>query len=127
MLTTELDRATQILQWAVYCAVILGNPTANDFELIEVGDGQLPKERFPEFSTRGLRFIGVLGVGQGGAKCALDEPLEESTVADLSLKFLRAYLSKRMDEITSAAPQLKNAGVAYLEQLFTLPDTRTAN
>lgn len=127
MLTTELDRASQIMQWAAYCAAILGNPATGDFELIETGDGNLPDGRFQEFSRRGLYFVGVVGIGQGGTRVALDEPLEESVVSDLSLKFLRMYLAKRMEEIVSAAPQLKDAGAAYLSRLFELPDPRTTN
>lgn len=127
MLTTELDRASQIIQWAAYCTAILGNPKTGDFELIEVSDAKLPEERFSEFSARGLYCIGVFGVGQGGTRAALDEPLEEAVVSNLCAKFLRMYLSKRMEDIVSAAPQLKDAGAAWLQRMFELPDPRTAN
>jgi hypothetical protein len=100
------------------CVAVMGR--AGDFLLIPLGgDGPLDDALTAQALERGLHYCGCLGVKDGvaGAKC---EPDPDSVYCCLmaSLEFARMVAGR-------LKPQPQGDGVAWLENLFQLPDTRT--
>jgi len=109
------DKFSHIAGYGRIVAAIFGNLETQDYELIDV-DAVPLSEAQAAIQTRGLAFIGVMGLMDGKPRTALDVELDEETGAALShayVQFACARLSKP-----------KGDSADWLRRLFALPDTR---
>jgi hypothetical protein len=116
------DKYEQIAFESQLSVCVLANADVTDIELLNVKLAPLPEEMVRDFTGRGLRFLGVIGVIQGVVTTALTEPLDLVRIGALSAAFVR-YCEVLLDVDVDVQP---NDFVRFAEALWRLPDTRTA-
>lgn len=91
-------------------AIVLGNLSAGDFEVIKLGDGDPnPPHEHAARKERNLGFVGVLALGADGClRSALEVPLPDYTVAALARTFGQprggAIYARPSGELTNFCP-----------------------
>lgn len=121
-----LDKFERVAWDCSFATAIVGNPHANDYELIELGLGKMPlsEETLQNFQRRNFSFLGIIGIYEGRPCTALDFEPAEDTVRALCRTFLK--LLEREPNTRAIKQVAKRAGdeVEWLNRLQTLPDLR---
>jgi hypothetical protein len=93
---------------------VVGNTQTDEYTLISLeGSDELLRNALAKGMTQ---FVGVIGIIGNAPRCALNEPLDDEVVAELSAKYLA--IVARFSEL---------AEVHMLQQLAALPDPRLPN
>jgi hypothetical protein len=115
-----------LIQESLCPVLIMGNLAFFDYELIPLDDGLDGRDWRPR-SGRPSECLGVLGIVDGVSRSALVAPLDSPAVK--YIVGLYASHVKRANEAEQSAaagpePKPEGDGVAWLDALYRLPDTR---
>ena len=114
------DKFETIAAYSDVSVVILGNEATRDYALFPLDVAMWPPI-VAHFRERGFYFIGVIGL-QNGAPCvAFDCELDAESSAAILALFLGTY--KRAVPLIEEQAR-KAQSQSWLEQLYTLPDSR---
>lgn len=121
-----MDKFETLVAEASIAAAILANADVTDIELLPVQPRSYPPEKVQElarlWASRGLRFIGIVGMVDGQPRSMFTVPLDDLRISALSQAFL-AYLGVMLkDELETR--QSVGDEVDWLRSLWSLPDTR---
>ena len=117
-----MDRFEQLISDSQIAAAILGNPASGDYQLVNLTSLPLSTEDQASFSTRGMSFLGVLGVCDGVPRSALAVELDPATIAALAGAFTQVVVRALTEK--SAEQGNRGDGADWLRKLFNLPDNR---
>lgn len=105
---------------------VLGNADLTDIELLPIQPNPLcadsVRDLARQWSFRGLRFIGTIGIVDGHTCTALVEPVDHPRLAAISVAFIgycEALLSASVEQ-----RQKSGDGAEWCERLYRLPDFR---
>lgn len=112
------DAFDQLASDCELLAVVLANPSLEDFELCDPTT-PLPAEIAENLHARQLACFGCVGLGAGNQfRSAFVSALPESTIRALAHAF-GLFAAKKLSP--------EHRSVDWLERLHSLPDTRTDN
>jgi hypothetical protein len=114
-----VDKFTALADVAQFATVILGNQ-ANEFELVRLESVPLSPEEATALQTRGMGFVGLLGLVDGKFRSALAVELDAATTAAIAQAFVESM-------VQHVRTRPKGDSVNWLEQLMRLPDPRREN
>jgi hypothetical protein len=116
------DATRQLIIESKICAGVLGR--GEDFILIRLNDGEpLDQALVEDVVARGYRYVGVLGLKDGRPLVQL---APENPEAVYTMSFAALAWVHSIAEHLRPQPQPQGDGVAWLEALHQLPDTREA-
>lgn len=124
------QRTNALLESARLAVGILANPANQDFELVDVDAWPLPDNVTQRFQTRGLEFVGVIGLLHSAcaARLVLEVEIPDSLGSAITREFCRVYESALSQTERLLADPLERPGaddeVRWLESLHGLRDTR---
>lgn len=104
-----MDKFEQLVSGSQYAVAILGNPSLDSFELLDLA--AVPANVAANLTQRNMGFLGVIAIVHGVPRLALVAPLDHETTSALSRAF-----AQRVDAAFN--------GVAWLTELYSLPDMR---
>ncbi len=114
-----MDKFEQLAMEAQLAVCILANADVSDIELVNLKAVPLHNETTRDFTGRGLRFIGVIGIVQGVPRSALAVPLDPVRTSALSQAFI-AYTQSLLD----ANLKPKDDFELFMTRLCALEDPR---
>ncbi len=89
------DKFEQIAEGADFPVCFLGNTETADYELLDLKRKPLlPESEKENLLSRGLCFIGVMGIVEGVPAAALAEPLDAATASALAQAYLRYFIQR---------------------------------
>jgi hypothetical protein len=107
---------------AEFPTVIWGDPKRGDFVLFQLGVVvPIPEEVKADVITRGLGFLGIVGIVGGQPRTALAMPLDDETISALAGAYVELVSARVRDAF---APKPKDDFQNFAERLFQLPDQR---
>lgn len=120
------EKFEQLAVAAQTAVAVLGNADLTDIELLPIQPNPLcadsVRDLARQWSFRGLRFIGTIGIVDGHTCTALAEPVDHLRLAAISVAFIgycEALLSASVEQ-----RQKGDDGAEWCERLYRLPDLR---
>ncbi len=119
-----LDKEEQLVWDAQLSVCIMGNGDGTEFELLNNGpEPALTDEFLADLKSRGLEYLGVIGIVDGRVRVALAEPLDADVITLLSAAFVRHAMAVFQDRLRVKLKST-DAAVQWCRSLFEKPDTR---
>ncbi len=112
-----LDKFELLAGFGKFPTVILGNPAARDFELIDLERIPLEPNLEMDYKARGLHFCGTFALIDGQGRCEFAEVLDADSIAALAGAYAQLVLTKMQERASGSTD--------WLAKLWTLPDHRT--
>jgi len=122
---TYIEKATQVVLDSSLSVMVMISPGNTDLEFWRLKPVQAPETTPEEFAARKLRAVGVVGLRGTKATCAFKEPLDPAVVDAIATAFTD-YIRVLLGDSIAMQIEERQVGdeVAWLEQLYQLPDTR---
>jgi len=121
---TYMERAAQVACESDIAVWVLLSSGNDDVEFVSLRPHLATQNQMPtpgEFTARGLRPVGVLGLFGLRPRCSFKEPLPPRVVDAIAAAFLE-YVRVMIGEQFAATMQ--TAELVELERLYRLPDDR---
>ena len=120
------ERATQVACESQVVVMVLLNADNTDLELWPVKPLQNAAALTTpeEFAARKLRPVGMVGLQGTMARVVFKEPLESHVVDAIAMAFTEHVRFLLGNNIAVQVEEQKGDEVAWLERLYSLPDTR---
>jgi len=126
-----IERSTQIALSSSIAVMVLLNQDATDLEFwpLRPAPSQCALTGPQEFTARGLRVAGVVGLTGLKAACAFKEPLGDRVVASVAaafLEYVRVAIGQSFADQLAAELEQREAGdfVQFAEAVWSLTDPR---
>lgn len=109
-----MDRFERIAGYGQFPAVIVGNPSSFDYEVVPI-DAEAPWP-WHDLTGRDQRFLGTIGILEGAPKAELAERLDGMATQYISALYC-AHVAGRQHVAAKSSAQ-------WLEDLYRLEDPR---
>lgn len=110
-----LDKFELLAGFGKFPVVILGNPSARDFELLDLERVPLEPNLEAAYKDRGLYFCGTFALIDGQGRCEFTELLDADMIAALAGAYAQLVIAKMREPAD---------GADWLQALYNLPDNR---
>jgi len=111
-----LDKFELLAGFGKFPTVILGNPAARDFELIDLERIPLEPSLEMDYKARGLHFCGTFAIFDGKGRCEFAEALDADSIVALAGAYAQLVRTKMQERASGSTDWLKD--------LYNLPDNR---
>jgi hypothetical protein len=112
-----LDKHELLAGVGKFPAVVLGNPSKRDYEVIDLERVPLEPNVAADIKSRELTYCGVFALIDDQFRSEFAEPLDADTIDALAVGYVQLVIAKKNE-------QKRTISTSWLEKLFSLVDPR---